>query len=70
VQLRLSGELPAALQPQLLERTGDTHVLALSSYPALETVLAQLRAANIAVLEMSLQQADLEEVFLHVVGSA
>ncbi|HEY5995050.1 MAG TPA: ABC transporter ATP-binding protein [Gallionellaceae bacterium] len=68
VQLRLSGALPAVLLPQLVEQSGDSHTLALESYPALESVLAQLREANVSVLEMSLQQADLEEVFLQVVG--
>jgi len=68
VKLRLSGGLPAALSPQLVEQTDDAFILALSSYPALEAVLAQLREAGISVLEMSLQQADLEEVFLQVVG--
>ena len=68
VKLRLSGGLPAVLSPQLVEQTDDTFILALSSYPALEAVLAQLREAGISVLEMSLQQADLEEVFLQVVG--
>jgi ABC-2 type transport system ATP-binding protein len=70
VRMRLSGELPAALSPQLIERTGDGYLLTLPSYPALESVLAQLREANVTVLEMNLQQADLEEVFLQVVGKA
>jgi ABC-2 type transport system ATP-binding protein len=68
VQLRLSGALPATLLPQLVEQADDSYVLSLSSYAALETVLAQLRTANISVLEMNLQQADLEDVFLQVVG--
>jgi ABC-2 type transport system ATP-binding protein len=68
VQLRLAGALPGALKPQLVEQSGDSHTLALASYPALETVLAQLREAGVAVLEMTMQQADLEEVFLQVVG--
>jgi ABC-2 type transport system ATP-binding protein len=70
VRLHLSGELPAALQPQVVESTGDEYVLALSSYTALEAVLAQVREAGREVLEMNLQQADLEEVFLKVVGKA
>lgn len=70
VRLRLSGELPGALSEQLMERTGDDYLLSLPSYPALETVLARLREANVAVLEMNLQQPDLEEVFLQVVAKA
>jgi len=70
VQLRLSGDLPAVLSPQIIERTDDGYVLALSSLSALETVLALLREANITVLEMDLQRPDLEEVFLQVVGKS
>ena len=68
VRLKLSGALPAALLPQLAEQAGDEHQLALPSYQALEPMLAQLRVAGVAVLEMELLQADLEEVFLRVVG--
>jgi ABC-2 type transport system ATP-binding protein len=68
VRLKLSGALPAALLPQLVERTGDDCLLALPSYQALEPMLAQLREAAVGVLEMELLQADLEEVFLRVVG--
>lgn len=70
VQLRLSGELPAVLQARAVESTGDAYVLALSSYAELETVLSQVREAGREVLEMNLQQPDLEEVFLNVVGRA
>jgi ABC-2 type transport system ATP-binding protein len=70
VQMRLSGALPAALTPQVTEQNGDSYVLAISSYPALENVLVKLREANITVLEMNMQQPDLEEVFLQVVGRA
>jgi ABC-2 type transport system ATP-binding protein len=70
VRLRLSGALPAALAPQLAEQGDDEYVLALPAYAALEEVLAQLRAAGVAVLEMDMQQSDLEEVFLRVVGRA
>ncbi len=68
VRLRLSGEPPAALAAQRVERDGDEYLLALPSYTALETVLAQLREAGLGVQEMSVQQPDLEEVFLRAVG--
>jgi len=70
VLLRLSGDLPAVLLPQMIERADESYLLALSSFSALETVLALLREANITVLEMDLQQPDLEEVFLQVVGKS
>lgn len=68
VQLRLSAELPAVLQPKLAEQNGDEYVLALASYAELEAMFAQLREAGVAVQEMNMQQSDLEEVFLQVVG--
>ncbi len=68
VSLKLVGCLPAALLPQMIEQTDNSYLLALPSYQALETVLAELRLAGVAVQEMSLQQPDLEDVFLQVVG--
>ncbi len=68
VSLKLVGSLPAALLPQMIEQTGNSYLLALPSYQALEMVLAELRLAGVAVQEMSLQQPDLEDVFLQVVG--
>ncbi len=68
VSLKLVGGLPAALLPQMIEQTDNSYLLALPSYQALETVLAELRMAGVAVQEMSLQQPDLEDVFLQVVG--
>lgn len=66
VHLKLSGPLPAALQPQVLEQTGESYLLALAAYQALEAMLAQLREAGVTVLEMEIQQPDLEDVFLKV----
>ena len=69
VRLKLSAALPAALLPQLIEQTEQDYLLALPSYEALEHVLSELRVAGVTVLEMTMQQADLEEVFLQVVKS-
>ncbi len=69
VRLKLSGALPATLLPQVVEQSGEgVYLLALSSYQALEQVLAELRAAGVTVQEMALQQPDLEDVFLRVMG--
>ncbi len=68
VRLKLAGDLPAPLIPQMVEQAEHDYLLALPSYQALEQVLAQLREANVAVQEMSLQQPGLEEVFLRLVG--
>jgi ABC-2 type transport system ATP-binding protein len=70
VRLRLSAELPDALRPQLLKQEAGEYWLQLDSYEALEPVLVKLRGAGVTVLEMSLQQPDLEEVFLRVVGKS
>ncbi|MBI5658421.1 MAG: ABC transporter ATP-binding protein [Nitrosomonadales bacterium] len=70
VRLRLSGGLPAALLPRVVERADNDYLLALPSYQALEPLLAELREAGVAVLEMSVQQPDLEDVFLRVMKVA
>lgn len=68
VSLKLAGALPAALSAQVIEQAENDYLLALPSYQALETVLAELRMAGVAVQEMRLQQPDLEDVFMQVVG--
>jgi ABC-2 type transport system ATP-binding protein len=70
VRLRFAGELPVSLQSQLVERTDGEHVLEMSVCTDLESILAQLRAAGVDVQELSMEQADLEQVFLRVVGRA
>ena len=79
LHLKLTQALPEALLTYLLEQpgygpsghdpSGDEYVLAIQSYEAVENVLAVLRIAGVGVQEMSLQQPDLEEVFLQVVKS-
>ena len=59
-------ELPTALLPRLLGREGGRFILDLPDYALLEDVLGSLRAAGIAILDMSLAQADLEDVFLKI----
>ncbi len=68
VWLKLAGSLPDTLLKQVVKQTEGSHLLTLSSYHALELVLAELRVAGVAIQEMSLQQPDLEEVFLSLVG--
>ncbi len=68
VRLKLAGDLPAALLPQMVEQEEQDYLLALPSYQLLENVLAELRLAGVEVREMALQQPDLEDVFLRVVG--
>jgi ABC-2 type transport system ATP-binding protein len=69
LELRLSGgELPASLLERVIARDGDRLVLALSDFSELEGLLARIREAGLHIDEMKLRQADLEEVFLKVVG--
>lgn len=67
VRLKLVGELPASLLPQVIEQTDKDFLLTLPSYSALEPMLTTLRTFGITIQEMTLQQPDLEEVFLRMV---
>ncbi len=60
------GELPATLLPRLISREGPRVILDLPDLGDLENILAVLRAEGIALRNMSLAQADLEEVFLKI----
>ena len=67
VELRLGGALPAQLEPRVSVRREDgAIVLALDGYGAVETVMAALREARVAVQEMEILQPDLEEVFVQI----
>lgn len=71
LELRLlGGSVPASLHDRLLFNGGEHVVLALPDFRELEAILATLREAGLAVQEMTLRQADLEEVFLKVMGTA
>jgi ABC-2 type transport system ATP-binding protein len=70
VRLRLAAPLPAAFAARRIGQHDDEHVLALPSYAELETLLAALREAGLNILEMRVEQPDLEDVFLQVVGRA
>lgn len=66
VKLKLSAPLPAALAALVVEQADMEYLLALPAYQALEEVLAALRANAITLLEMSLQEHDLEDVFMRM----
>ena len=69
LSLRLAGALPMQLQSLLKQQSGDEVVLALSELSQVEMVLSVLREANVAIQDMQLQEADLEDVFLNLVGN-
>lgn len=69
LSLKLAGTLPNQLQSLLKQQNGDEFVLALSELSQVETVLSTLREANVVVQDMQLQEVDLEDVFLNLVGN-
>ncbi len=69
LSLRLSAALPAALQPLCKQQQGDEVLLHLTDLTQIESVLATLRAHEVGVLDMQVQEVDLEDVFLNLVGN-
>jgi ABC-2 type transport system ATP-binding protein len=69
LKLALEAEaLPEALTARLVGRDGANVTLRLESYAEIEPVLAGLREAGVGVKEFELEQPDLEEVFMSVMG--
>jgi ABC-2 type transport system ATP-binding protein len=69
LKLALEREaLPEALAARLVGREGARVTLRLDSYAEIEPVLAGLREAGVGVTEFELEQPDLEEVFMSVMG--
>ena len=62
-------ELPVAWRDRLLRRTGDVWHLAIDRPADLESLLAAVRVEGIAVDELTLDEADLEQVFLRIMQS-
>ncbi|WP_338846183.1 ABC transporter ATP-binding protein [Massilia sp. W12] len=72
LNLRLQpADLPPALQHLLAHPSHNgSHALRITDYSEVEGVLAAVRAAGCKIEEMHLQQADLEDVFLQVMGGS
>lgn len=70
--LRLSLDndvtLPESIQSLVRHREGGEFTFALSDMVQIELILSALRANNIKVLDLQLNEADLEDVFLSLVG--
>lgn len=70
LKLKLApAKLPESLRPLLRSEEGGYFTLNLASTTEIETTLAKLRAEGIAVEDLQLIEADLEDVFMHIVGS-
>ncbi len=63
-----SGPLPPSMLPMLQAEDNGVYTLALSELTQIEYVLAELRNANITVEDLQLTEADLEDVFVDLVG--
>jgi ABC-2 type transport system ATP-binding protein len=68
VRLTVAEPLPGAWPGRVLRRDGQTYLLRLADYAELESMLAALREARITIIELSLQEADLEQVFLRIMA--
>jgi ABC-2 type transport system ATP-binding protein len=71
ITVRLVAErVPDAWRPRVLREQAGVHYVGLERYADLEGLLAALRAEGIAIGELALEEADLEEVFLKIMGGA
>jgi ABC-2 type transport system ATP-binding protein len=66
----VADRLPENWRLRVLRQEDRSYLLSLSDYAELERLLAALREQGIAVAELSLQEADLEQVFLRIMARA
>lgn len=69
LSLTLGACLPDSLMPQVKSQSGMHYVLHLPDMMQLESILSALRLAKVPVLEMQINDVDLEDVFMDLVGS-
>lgn len=71
VRLRLLPDtLPSALQALQISHHDGIAELRIENYAQVEFILSSLRSAAIQILEMSLQQPDLEDVFVSIMRNS
>jgi ABC-2 type transport system ATP-binding protein len=70
LRLKLSGALPASLHHMVRHQEQSDYTLSLNAIHQVEYVLAELRSANVEVEDMHLIEADLEDVFIDLMGRA
>ena len=67
--VRLTTDLlPVAWQSRVVRQGEGTYLISLASYAELENLLAALRQQGATITELSLQEADLEQVFLRIMA--
>ena len=64
-----AARVPAAWQARVLRQEAGIFFIGLARYADLETLLAALRNEGIAIDELALQEADLEDVFLKIMAA-
>ncbi|MGP1716377.1 MAG: ABC transporter ATP-binding protein [Methylophilus sp.] len=69
LSLRLEGAVPAQLHSLIKQQQGDEVIFNLPDIGRIEVILSALRQAEVSVLDIQLQEVDLEDVFLNLVGS-
>jgi ABC-2 type transport system ATP-binding protein len=60
--------VPSAWRSRVLREEGGVFYIGLDRYADLESLLAALRTEGIAIAELGLEEADLEDVFLRIMG--
>ena len=63
-----AAALPAAWETRVVRAEEGSYLLSLGDYAELERLLAAMREAGIAIEELALQEADLEQVFLRIMA--
>ena len=68
LKLRLSAAVPKSLTAIVRYQNSLDYMLNLNEITEIEFVLAELRNANVSVLDMQLIEPDLEDVFVDLIG--
>jgi ABC-2 type transport system ATP-binding protein len=68
LKLKLSAAVPHSLTAMVRHQDALDYMLNLNEIIQIEFVLAELRNANVAVLDMQLIEPDLEDVFVDLIG--
>ena len=64
----VADRVPAAWRSRVLREEGGAHFVGLERYEDLEALLAALRDDGVTIRELALLEADLEDVFLKIMG--
>lgn len=68
LKLKLSAAVPQSLMAMVRHQDALDYMLNLNEITQIEFVLAELRNANVSVLDMQLIEPDLEDVFVDLIG--